>query len=69
MLNQSDGRHSLLQVARRSGMPLATLRRAAESLRQAGLLRVARATRRTGTSVSGRASRKTHASKVRRRQT
>jgi aminopeptidase-like protein len=69
MLNQSDGRHSLLQVARRSGMPLATLRRAAESLREAGLLRVARAARSTGTSVSGRASRKTHASKVRRRQT
>jgi aminopeptidase-like protein len=38
MLNQSDGRASLLDIARQSGLPYAVVRRAAERLEQAGLL-------------------------------
>jgi aminopeptidase-like protein len=37
-LNQSDGSASLLDVARRSGLPFSLLRRAAGDLRSAGLL-------------------------------
>jgi aminopeptidase-like protein len=39
MLNLSDGRHSLLDVAARSGLPFASLRCAARELETAGLLR------------------------------
>jgi aminopeptidase-like protein len=38
VLNQSDGRHSLLDVAERSGLSFASVRAAAERLRDAGLL-------------------------------
>lgn len=38
VLNQSDGRHDLLDIAERSGMALRTLRRAAEALESVGLL-------------------------------
>jgi aminopeptidase-like protein len=41
MLNQSDGRRSVLDIARRSGLPFARLRDAARMLEQAGLLEVA----------------------------
>ena len=39
VLNQSDGAHSLLDIARRSGLPLAELGNAACTLEAAGLLR------------------------------
>jgi aminopeptidase-like protein len=39
VLNQSDGAHSLLDIARRSGLPLAVLRDAAHALEAAKLLR------------------------------
>jgi aminopeptidase-like protein len=39
VLNQSDGAHSLLDIARRSGLPLAVLRDAARALEAAKLLR------------------------------
>lgn len=38
VLNMSDGRHSLLDIAERSGIPFATIRTAAEALREASLL-------------------------------
>jgi aminopeptidase-like protein len=38
LLNQADGRHSLVQIARRSGLPFATLREAAAALCEARLL-------------------------------
>ena len=38
MLNLSDGRHSLLDIAERSGQPLAALRSAANALRDHDLL-------------------------------
>lgn len=38
VLNQSDGGHSLLDVAERSGMPFSQIEVAAERLREAGLL-------------------------------
>ena len=38
VLNQSDGRHSLLEIAERSGLAFATVSAAAERLRGAGLL-------------------------------
>ncbi len=41
VLNLSDGRHSLADVAARSGMPVAAIREAAERLVEAGLLREA----------------------------
>jgi aminopeptidase-like protein len=50
MLNQSDGRRSVLDIARRSGLPFARLRDAARMLEQAGLLEVA-----GGSSSGGRA--------------
>ncbi len=37
-LNLSDGRHSLLDVARRSGLPFETVRQASDRLLEAGLL-------------------------------
>lgn len=42
MLNQSDGDHSLLDIALRSGMPWRVLRRAADQLLACGLLDVQR---------------------------
>jgi aminopeptidase-like protein len=39
VLNQSDGRHSLLDIAERSGVAFARLRQAADRLRDAALLR------------------------------
>jgi aminopeptidase-like protein len=39
VLNQSDGRHSLLDIAERSGVPFTRLRRAADRLLDAELLR------------------------------
>jgi aminopeptidase-like protein len=41
ILNQSDGQHSLLDIAERSGIDFATIRHAAERLRDADLLRPA----------------------------
>jgi aminopeptidase-like protein len=41
VLNLSDGRHTLLDVAERSGLPYAQLRSAAQLLEKHGLLRVA----------------------------
>ena len=38
MLNLSDGEHSLLDIAERSGLPFATINDAAELLAQGGLL-------------------------------
>jgi len=38
VLNLSDGRHSLLDVAEQSGMPFAAIRRAATLLQDRGLL-------------------------------
>jgi aminopeptidase-like protein len=38
VLNFSDGQHSLLDIAERSGLPFATINDAAELLRQGGLL-------------------------------
>ncbi len=38
VLNLSDGKHSLLDVAERSGLPVATVRAAADRLEEAGLL-------------------------------
>lgn len=41
VLNQSDGRHSLLDIAERAGMPFSVIRRAASTLESASLLRPA----------------------------
>ena len=41
VLNQSDGSHSLLDIAERSGLPFATIEGAARALRQHGLLETA----------------------------
>jgi aminopeptidase-like protein len=38
VLNFSDGRHSLLDIAERSGLPFASLREAADALSAAALL-------------------------------
>jgi aminopeptidase-like protein len=38
VLNQSDGTHSLLDIAERSGLPFDAIRDAAERLEDAGLL-------------------------------
>ncbi len=38
VLNQSDGEHSLLDIAARSGLPFASIRSAADELVAAGLL-------------------------------
>jgi aminopeptidase-like protein len=38
LLNQSDGRHDLIDIARRSRLPIETLARGAEALAEAGLL-------------------------------
>jgi aminopeptidase-like protein len=38
VLNFSDGQHSLLQIAERAGLPFATIRVAADALRDSGLL-------------------------------
>jgi hypothetical protein len=40
VLNMSDGRHSLLDIAERASMPFAGIRRAADALLEASLLRV-----------------------------
>ena len=54
VLNLSDGRHSLLDIAERADMPFATVRRAAEDLVRAELLRpVTPATPGAGTAVIG----------------
>jgi aminopeptidase-like protein len=39
VLNLSDGTHTLLEVAERSGLPFTTIRRAADALRDVGLTR------------------------------
>jgi aminopeptidase-like protein len=39
VLNQSDGRHSLLDIAERAALPFSLIRTAADSLAAAGLLR------------------------------
>lgn len=41
VLNQSDGSHTLLQIAQRAGMDFGTVREAAAALEEAGLLRAA----------------------------
>ncbi len=38
VLNQSDGEHSLLDIARRSGQDFGTIRKVADALESAGLL-------------------------------
>lgn len=38
VLNQSDGRHSLLDIAARAGLPFAAVRQAAQALEEAGLV-------------------------------
>jgi len=57
LLNQSDGSKSLLDVARRSGVPFGVLREAATALQQSGLLRElggsSRARRRRSTAEPG----------------
>jgi len=40
VLNMSDGRHSLLDIAERASMPFATIKSAADALREASLLRI-----------------------------
>ena len=40
VLNFSDGQHSLLDIADRSGLPFAAISDAAQVLRQAGLLKI-----------------------------
>lgn len=45
ILNLSDGRHSLLDIAERADMPFATVRRAADALEGCGLLKPAPETR------------------------
>jgi aminopeptidase-like protein len=42
MLNQSDGAHSLLDIARKSGLAFGVIREAASALETAGLLRESR---------------------------
>ena len=42
VLNLSDGQHALLEIADRSGIAFATIRRAADALESAGLLKEAR---------------------------
>ena len=39
VLNQSDGHHSLMDIARRSGLPFGMIRDVGRSLQQHGLLR------------------------------
>ncbi len=56
-LNLSDGSHSLLDVAERSGLPFGAVRQAADRLIEAGLLAVPRAATPT---ASGRRSRPLH---------
>jgi aminopeptidase-like protein len=41
VLNMSDGRHSLLDIAERASIPFTTVRRAADALHSASLLRAA----------------------------
>jgi aminopeptidase-like protein len=65
VLNQSDGRHSLLDIARRSGLPFAVLQEAVHKLEAVGLLASARG-RSSGPSRS--AARRTGAGKTRRRK-
>jgi aminopeptidase-like protein len=38
VLNQSDGRHTLLDIAERAGLPFATIHDAATALLRCGLL-------------------------------
>jgi len=40
MLNFSDGKHSLLDIAEKSGLPFPALRQAADALREHHLLKV-----------------------------
>jgi hypothetical protein len=42
VLNLSDGRHRLIDIAERSALPFTAVRHAADALRDAGLLRVVR---------------------------
>jgi aminopeptidase-like protein len=42
VLNLSDEEHSLLDIAERSGLPFSTIRKAAEVLRDSGLLAAVR---------------------------
>jgi aminopeptidase-like protein len=44
VLNLCDGRHALLEVAERSGLPFTSVRRAAQALESAGLLRAVEVT-------------------------
>jgi aminopeptidase-like protein len=57
LLNQSDGTNSLLQIARKSGLPFATLQEAAAALEQARLL-ATRPGGRTRPNIRKRQSRK-----------
>jgi aminopeptidase-like protein len=58
VLNQSDGLHSLLDIARRSGLPFAELHEAAGALEQVGLLAPARRKTRAAPQVARRRRRK-----------
>ena len=57
MLNLSDGKNSLLEIAERSRLPFGTLRQASDELFDAGLLRVAGDERHLG-AIATRGSRK-----------
>lgn len=48
VLNLSDEKHSLLDIAERSGLPFATIRKAAEVLRDSGLLAAVRDAKEAG---------------------
>ena len=65
VLNQSDGTRSLLDIARRSGLPFATLREAARALEAAELLAPVRG--RSSATVRN-AARRTSAGKTRRKK-
>jgi aminopeptidase-like protein len=64
VLNQSDGSKSLLDVARRSGLPFGVLQEAASALEQSGLLREAS----TRVRQRGRSSREPYSRRGKTRQ-
>ncbi len=65
VLNQSDGAHTLLDIAQRSGLSFAALRAAARELEGAKLLRPVR-TRSPVASVTGRTAPAQRGGKIRR---
>jgi hypothetical protein len=51
VLNLSDGEHSLLDIAERSGQPFALIHEAAQTLRESGLLAIISETSRKTTQL------------------